>query len=823
MLDSRGSRRSITRSARELVALARPRGAARDLALVVDATRIEAGSDDRRRGRRADRDRRRAAVRRSAPSAGPTARRARRRPGPPPDRGRAAVAVADRPRAGTRTRSTARSTRSSSSSTSGPAAIGEVVDRAAAAATTADHRPRPVGRLPRPGRHRARRAGAADRARLRLGRHRRRPTTSATQLRELAARSSQRGRVYEDWGFGAQLGRGRGITALFAGPSGTGKTMAAEILAARPAARPLADRPRRRRQQVHRRDREEPAAGVRRRRAQRRDPALRRGGRAVRHAHRGPRQPRPLREPRDQLPAPADGGLRGPGDPRDEPPRRRWTPRSCAGCASSIEFPFPGADDAPPDLGARVPGQPPSSRTSTSARSSRLELTGGNIRSIAVNAAFLAAADGPPDRDAARRCGPPPASTRSSRARSAPPSSATGSRWRVDERATAGGSTSTGSSSPGRPTGGLDAAELRALDRRGRRRTRCASAALPAGRDRCAPSVVVTAGAAARGRSRGVAGRRGRHRRRRSAGAVAMGERTLAYARPGGRPRRALAGRAARRAATRALSGVATTTAAATLRAGRCARASSRGSLVGAADDPFEREAERTAAGVTRATGCRRGSMLDGGTAGRSLMRLAQRAIGKTEPPTKKDDDEKKRRSKALRRRPAAPMSRPRGIEAGVARDERGGAPLPAGVRVDVRAALRVRLLRCPGPRRTGRPPARPSPWARAPSRWATTSSSAPASTSRRAGRASTSSRTSSPTRSSRSRRPPARRACWPPRRASQRLLEDRSRTRSPTRSATGSTRDFPPWDLITLIIGCDPIRECRGQGLDARTGSRPR
>jgi hypothetical protein len=51
------------------------------------------------------------------------------------------------------------------------------------------------------------------------------------QLRELADQVSQRSRVYEAWGFGAQLSRGRGITALFSGPSGTGKTMAAEILA----------------------------------------------------------------------------------------------------------------------------------------------------------------------------------------------------------------------------------------------------------------------------------------------------------------------------------------------------------------------------------------------------------------------------------------------------------------------------------------------------------------------------------------------------------------------------------------------------------------
>jgi hypothetical protein len=51
------------------------------------------------------------------------------------------------------------------------------------------------------------------------------------QLREIASQVAQRARVYERWGFAARLTRGRGITALFAGPSGTGKTMAAEILA----------------------------------------------------------------------------------------------------------------------------------------------------------------------------------------------------------------------------------------------------------------------------------------------------------------------------------------------------------------------------------------------------------------------------------------------------------------------------------------------------------------------------------------------------------------------------------------------------------------
>jgi AAA+ superfamily predicted ATPase len=38
-------------------------------------------------------------------------------------------------------------------------------------------------------------------------------------------------KVFDEWGFGARVVLGRGLTALFAGPSGTGKTMAAQVLA----------------------------------------------------------------------------------------------------------------------------------------------------------------------------------------------------------------------------------------------------------------------------------------------------------------------------------------------------------------------------------------------------------------------------------------------------------------------------------------------------------------------------------------------------------------------------------------------------------------
>jgi SpoVK/Ycf46/Vps4 family AAA+-type ATPase len=50
-------------------------------------------------------------------------------------------------------------------------------------------------------------------------------------LREVAMHVRQRSRVYDGWGFAGKGSRGLGISALFAGVSGTGKTMAAEVLA----------------------------------------------------------------------------------------------------------------------------------------------------------------------------------------------------------------------------------------------------------------------------------------------------------------------------------------------------------------------------------------------------------------------------------------------------------------------------------------------------------------------------------------------------------------------------------------------------------------
>ena len=57
------------------------------------------------------------------------------------------------------------------------------------------------------------------------------PETEMKLLSQIAAQVRNRGRVYEKGGFAASRSRGLSINALFTGESGTGKTMAAEVLA----------------------------------------------------------------------------------------------------------------------------------------------------------------------------------------------------------------------------------------------------------------------------------------------------------------------------------------------------------------------------------------------------------------------------------------------------------------------------------------------------------------------------------------------------------------------------------------------------------------
>ena len=57
------------------------------------------------------------------------------------------------------------------------------------------------------------------------------PDAQVSTLKEIALQVRHRRKVYEEWGFASKSARGLGISVLFAGPSGTGKTMAAEVLA----------------------------------------------------------------------------------------------------------------------------------------------------------------------------------------------------------------------------------------------------------------------------------------------------------------------------------------------------------------------------------------------------------------------------------------------------------------------------------------------------------------------------------------------------------------------------------------------------------------
>src|ERR1019366_4360721 len=56
------------------------------------------------------------------------------------------------------------------------------------------------------------------------------PKDTLCQLHEICNQVRRRRRVYEDWGFEDRLSLGKGLCALFHGPSGVGKTMAVEIL-----------------------------------------------------------------------------------------------------------------------------------------------------------------------------------------------------------------------------------------------------------------------------------------------------------------------------------------------------------------------------------------------------------------------------------------------------------------------------------------------------------------------------------------------------------------------------------------------------------------
>ena len=235
------------------------------------------------------------------------------------------------------------------------------------------------------------------------------PDDTVAQLREMCQQVVHRHRVLDEWGFGRRLSARQGRHRAVRRPVRHRQDDGGRDHRPRAGSRPLQDRPVGRRQQVHRRDREEPRAHLRRGRERQRDPVLRRGRRAVRQALA-----------RCATPTTATPTSRSPTccrrwsstkASRSWPPTcaRTWTRRSSGGSASSSTSRSRTRSSGPRSgASSSRRGQPRVGHRLRHCSAAQLRITGGNIKNIVLGAAFLAAGADEPDRHGAPAAGHPP-------------------------------------------------------------------------------------------------------------------------------------------------------------------------------------------------------------------------------------------------------------------------------------------------------------------------------------------------------------------------------------------------------------------------------
>jgi predicted nucleic acid-binding protein len=220
------------------------------------------------------------------------------------------------------------------------------------------------------------------------------PDAETAVLKMLVSQARNRMTVYEHWGFASRGRRGLGMSALFSGPSGTGKTLAAEVLAAELDL------------DLYRIDLSAVVSkfiGETEKNLKKVFDAAEQGGVVMlfdeAEALFGKRSE--VRDSHDRYANIEVGYLLQRMEQFQGVAILTTNTKASLDKAFqrrlrfSVDFPYPGAAERERIWRRAIPSQTPSSGIDP-ARLAQLHMTGGNIRNIALNAAFLAAEKGQP-------------------------------------------------------------------------------------------------------------------------------------------------------------------------------------------------------------------------------------------------------------------------------------------------------------------------------------------------------------------------------------------------------------------------------------------